>query len=231
MEVRARPKIGTSYGRFAARQAGLLLQRLVALDDLWTAELEVAAGAGELPEETVQALVELVHEMENGLGKVDDFVGDLRLLLNELDDQSVESAFGEICESQWAPPSLTKMLTGEMTPDFTLRGAMITACDFVVDIAESEGTLLSSKMSLIVREQRIPDGDFGFPFRCALLLALVGAGVVLAVSSPAAPTLVTLAVVQEVGLGALGWMGANCPTQLPKISFRRREAKADPSGG
>jgi hypothetical protein len=230
VETTLRPQIGSPQGRFASLKAGQLIGKLIALDDLWTTELAVAKGSEELTDSTIQPLIELVEEMEEGLREVVGPVRELRLMLDEeAGDEAVEQALEDIGKSDWAHPDLTAMVTGEMIPGFSLRGAVITACDYISEVAPSESVVLNGKMTSIRRNRSIPDGDFGLPFRCALLLGLVGAGIALALSTPPGHVaLVAIGIVHEVGLGALSWRETNCSLHLPKIGFLRREAKPEP---
>ena len=107
-------------------------------------------------------------------------------------------------------------------PDFELRSASIAACDYLREMAGSEAQALNEKLSAIVDSGEVPEGDYKLPFRCAALLGLVGVGVAASIGLGGAPLFVGMATVNQVGLGALGWVGGRCPSLLPEISFGRR---------
>jgi hypothetical protein len=221
MEVRIAPELGTPSGRYVATEAGILLHRLIAHDDLWTAELGHASGQGSLLETEVRALVDLVAEMRRDLEKVPDRAYEVRLMLDEATDEDVDRAFTVIAEHPWASPSLRSLLEGEL-PDYELRGASIAACDYLREMADSEAQTLNEKLTAIVDSGEVPEGDYKLPFRCAALLGLVGVGVAASIGLGGAPLFVGMATVNQVGLGALGWVGSKCPSLLPEISFGRR---------
>lgn len=221
MEVRIAPELGTPSGRYVANEAGTLLHRLIAHDDLWTAELSRASGQGSLPEAEIRTLVDLVAEMQRDLEEVPDRVNEVRLMFDEATDEDVDRAFESIAEHPWAPPSLGSLLEGEL-PDYELRSASIAAFDYLREMAASEVRTLDEKLSAIVGSGEVPEGDYKLPFRCAALLALVGVGVAASIGLGGAPLFVGMATVNQVGLGALGWVGSKCPALLPEISFGRR---------
>jgi hypothetical protein len=221
MAVRIAPELGTPAGRYIATEAGALLYRLIAHDDLWTAELGRASGQGSLSENEIQALGDLVAEMRRDLEEVPDRAYEVRLMLDEATDEDVDGVFATIAEHPWASPSLGSLMEGEL-PDYELRSASIAACEYLRKMARSEARILDEKLSAIVESGEVPDGDYKLPFRCAALLALVGVGVAASIGLGGAPLFVGMATVNQVGLGALGWVGSKCPPLLPEISFGRR---------
>ncbi len=219
-QVKIRPKLGTSYGRFAASRAAVLLQHLLVLDDFWTAELKQANGRGPLNEDDVQVLGRLVGAMERGLVVVREPLEEVWLMLNDSSDELIEQRFQEIAKAPGAPPGLRDLLAH--LAEYELRGAALTGCVYLQKKARSEADLLRSKLAMIVEGGEVPPGDFLIPFRCAALIALVGAGVVSTVGLGGPVGLVAMGAVSQVGLGAIGWVEAKCEVQVPKISFGRR---------
>jgi hypothetical protein len=220
-EIGIRPEVGTPYGRYVSTEAAALLQRLLILDDLWTAELEQASERGPLGDDEVYTLERLVDAMERGLENVREPLSGIRLMLDEVGDEAVDQAFQEIAEAPGAPPRLTETLLSQLD-DFELRSAAIAGCAYLEAKAEDEAELLREKLAVIVEGREVPPGDFLIPFRCAALIALVGAGTVSVIGLGGPAGFVALGAVSQVGLGALGWDKAECGLQMPTISFRRR---------
>jgi len=99
------PEIGTAYGRYVATKAGIAVDRLLALDDLWTSELERASGRGRLDDDEIETLEMPVGEMQAGLGELEVPLSDLLVMLGEADGV-LNSAFAEMVESRYFPPDL-----------------------------------------------------------------------------------------------------------------------------
>lgn len=221
MAVRTVPEVGTPAGRLAAVRAMISTHRLIALDDLWTAQLDAAAaGTDTSAVEDLDALQQLVDEMRDGLGTIGDSAYEVRMMLDQLGDEAVDEALDAIAESPTGPSELRSMLTSAL-PDYEVRSAAITACDYVRATASEETEVLSQKLAAVRAGER-PTGDFRLPFKCAALLMLVGAGVAGTIGLGGAPLFVGLSVSSSCGLGALGWMESHCPRVLPTISGGRR---------
>lgn len=219
--VDVRPEVGRPYGRYVATQAGALLQHLVTLDDLWTAELQGATGRT-LLEDDVRTLEQLVSRMERGLAEVGGHAYDVRLMLDEAGDEVIDEAFRRIVDAEGAPPSLADRLLPQLE-DYELRSAAITGCAYVEAKADDEAQLLREKLTVILGGREVPPGDFLMPFRCAALIALVGAGTVSVIGLGGPAGFVALGAMSQVGLGAFGWDKAECRMQMPTISLGRRE--------
>jgi hypothetical protein len=211
------PRVGTFQGRYVATKAGALIQHLLVLDDLWTSTLEEASGGGQLGEDDIEMLSELVNEMQHGLKIVPERLQGTQVMLEELDRESFARAFAAIVESSAGYQTLEPLL--EVFEGQDLQGDTIAACNYLREMAGQESDLLGEKLSAIVDLSAVPPGDFRLPFRCAALLGLVGMGVVATIGLGGAPVFVGMAVVSQVGLGGFGWVGAQCPNVLPKIRF------------
>jgi hypothetical protein len=98
---------------------------------------------------------------------------------------------------------------------------IIAACDYLLEETSAETDLLYGKLEAVRRGELSP-GDFRFPYRCALFLALAGAGAVATIGLGGAPVYVGLALVNSTGLGVLGWEANGCPRVLPEIGRDRR---------
>jgi hypothetical protein len=206
--------VGTPAARVAAVEAGATIQRLIALDDLWTAELVGGSERGKLHPEEIEALSVLVSSMQQGLEFVPGQMEDLATMLDQLDDQVVEEALDRLAQYPERAVNLVEFLP-DLPPD--LRESIISACRYLAATSGEEAQLLDGKLAVIRERGGVPPGDFRLPFRCAALLALVGAGLVATIGIGGAPILVGLAAANQVGLGAFGWFGAKCPNVLPVI--------------
>ncbi len=220
MEVEVPPEVGSLYGRYVAARAGFSLQRLVHQDEIWTSELEMAAERGVLGPADMDGLERLVAEMEASLREVQSQVRDLRPMLNDVKDDEVDEAFALILATKGGPEQMG--VVREQLGDYELRGAAIAGCDYVMEKADEEALLLREKLSRIVEQGEVPPGDLRAPFRCAALIALVGAGTVSMIGLGGPVGLVAMGAVSQVGLGALAWMQENCTTQIHEITFGRR---------
>jgi hypothetical protein len=217
--TRANPGVGTFSGRLAAAEAASLVQRLLALDDLWTAELATAGQEGPLSEADLAVFDELVGQMREGLAEIGDHAYEVRSMLDELPDEAIAQALEKIAELPTAPAELQSLSTA--LPDYAPRGAAIAGCDFIRETAGAESNDLGEKLAAL-HQGEVPSGDFRLPFRCAALLMLVGAGAAATIGLGGAPAFVVLSAGSQVGLGALGWMSSKCPGVLPDIDFGRR---------
>ncbi len=111
MEAKAgfAPTAGGPYGRYVATKAATSAQRLLVLDDLWTAELEQASDRGALDEADIAMFRELVDEIQHGLRGLVDQTCDLRMMLSEVGDEEVNSAFEAVVRSPQAAPDLQEL--------------------------------------------------------------------------------------------------------------------------
>ncbi len=220
-EIRTAPDIGTPAGRYAAVQAMTLAQRLLALDDLWTAFADSAVNSEDrLTVEEVGVIERLVGEIRDGLYLLDGAAYEVRTMLAASDDETVAEALDAISESSGGPFQLRSLLTSAL-PDYEPRSAAITACDYLRENWGAESDLLGEKLAA-VQSGEAPPGDWRFPFKCAAFLMVVGAGVAATIITGGAPVAVGLAVTNGVGGGVLGWTKAGCPDVLGAIGGGRR---------
>lgn len=216
------PAVGTPAGRLAAIQALALIQRLLALDDLWTALMDGAAS-GEDPSavENLDVMDELVLEIREGLEAIGRRAYDVRTMLSSLDDGQFDQALDVISESLGVQtPDLRSILESTL-PDYEPRGAAITACDYIRENWSSESSLMLEKLEAL-RRGETPGGDWRFPYKCAGFLMLVGAGVAGSIATGGAILGVGLTIGSSVGLGTYGWSSAGCPDVLGAIGGGRR---------
>lgn len=221
MEVRIAPSLGSPAGRHAATRAAALVQRLLLLDDLWTAQLDAAAaGLDTSAVEDVETLGALVEEMRECLANIGDSAFEVRSMLDELSEEQMAQALDAIGESPVAPSELRPTLEASL-PDFDPRGAAITACDYILETAWDEAELLNEKLAAVERGER-PTGDLRMPFKCAALLMFTGLAVTASIGLGGAPVFVGMAVAGNCGISVIGWTEARCPKLLPTISRHRR---------
>ncbi|HEX2126183.1 MAG TPA: hypothetical protein VHF45_06460 [Thermoleophilaceae bacterium] len=219
MATRTIPAIGTPAARRAAMRASLVAYRLVALDELWTAEVDAAQGAP--GEADLRELEELARELSDVLTESRDHAYELRMMLDEqVSDDAFTEALDAISESPAAPSDLLEMLVLSV-PEYEPRSAVITACDYIRETADSESALLHEKLSAL-QSGGAAQGDVRMPFKCAALLMLVGGGAVASIGLGGAPLFVGMSVGSQVGLGALAWIEGKCPNLLAEIGFGRR---------
>jgi len=221
MEVGLRPEVNTTYGRYVAAQAGSSLQHLIYLDELWTIELEQATGRGRLGEVELVGLQHLAREMERTLDGGRASIESLRELLNGAEDDQVDQAFRSIAQSEGSPGSIREMPS--QLDSYEIRSSAIAGCDYMLATALDEAALLRQKVETILEVGEIPPGDLRAAFRCAALIALVGAGTVSLIGLGGPAGLIAAGAISQVGLGALAWMQENCNAQIAAFTFGRRE--------
>ncbi|MBS0550755.1 MAG: hypothetical protein JSR24_23610 [Proteobacteria bacterium] len=200
-----------------AVEAGARLQSLIALDDLWTSELDSRAGRGAMGRDEVDALTAIGVSMQQQLEFVPSQVGELAQMLREIDDGQIRGVLDAIVGSAGSDRGLAEALEA-LPPD--LQGSIVSGCEYLGDRSGEEAQVLAQKLAVIEASGGVPPGDLRFPFRCAAMIALVGAGVAASIGLGGAPVLIGLAVTNQVGLGALGWTASGCPNALPQIHRR-----------
>lgn len=220
MEVGLRPEVNTAYGRVVASRVGFSLQRLIHLDELWTADLEAAAGRGRLDESEIEAVQHQASAMERELGEAGRLSGELRMMLNEAEDGLVNRAFRSIAGAEGAAGVVID--SAAHLDGYEIRSAAIAGCDYLAANAEAEAAALRAKVAKILSDGEVPPGDLGAAFRCAALIALVGAGTISVIGLGGPLGLVAMGAVSQVGLGALCWMQENCGSRIQEITGGRR---------
>jgi hypothetical protein len=199
----------------------VVAQRLVTVDDLWTAQLDAAAsGRDDSILGDSEALEALADEFRTGLREIGDRAYEVRLMLSEMTDEAVEKALSAIATTPGAPADLVQMLRSGVA-DYEPRSASIAACDYLRDTAEEELGLIEEKV-VALKRGAVPPGDLRLPFKCAVMLMMVGAGVVASVGLGGAPLYVGLAVASQCGLGAVGWVEGRCHKSMELIGQGRR---------
>jgi hypothetical protein len=185
------------------------MQRLQVLDDVWTAYVEQA----ELPEALEvdhQALSELVAEMLAHLARLPRTLSIIRAQLSSLSDEDVDRALEATLAEGPVDAAQARKLLGPVLGDYSLRGAIITACDYAAQTSPVALNELTNKMSLIqMRELR--SGDLPKGVKCALYLAIAGAGLAAAIASSGGTFVVVAGVTNVVGTSIWGFGSSGCP--------------------
>lgn len=215
------PGIGTLEGRHAATQVRISAERLLALDDLWTAELEQAQGEGRLDEDAVKELVRLGEEMQAALFELKQPLEGLSQTFASDRNGVVAAAYREILGSGHLPPGLVEEIPADFGGEF--QRAVVEACDFLLESTDDESRVLAAKLSKIVELGEVPEGDLRPGFRCALVLAAAGAGVAVSIFDGGAVVTVVLEVAVDVGKGLYKWFRKDCPRWLAGIRRGPRE--------
>jgi hypothetical protein len=197
-------------------RAALAAQRLLALDELLTAELR-APGRPLLEEH--DPLRSLVGELRDGLAVIAPHAGAVGALVGSLSEEQFDQALASPGEAASALPDALASLRSTLG-DVSPHAAAIAACEYVHDRAADESERLSEQLDRIERGDAAP-GNFTGPFACALMLLLVGAGVVATIGLGGASAL-ALSIASQIALGASGCSGAGCADVL-------RQLRADPT--
>lgn len=214
------PAIGTPAGSAAAMRTITLVQRLLALDDVWTAQLEAAKGGGPVSNEDVEVAATLVADMQAGLDQLQSDAEVLSMILQAAGSAQFEDALAALAGLPGTPDDLVEVWEASL-PDFTLWSASIEACQYLRDEAPAEKDLLAEKLERL-RRGEVTEGDFRFPVRCAMHLMLAGGTVIATVGLGGAPAFVLLGASCAAGQAVMGWKDGGCPRILPEISRGRR---------
>jgi hypothetical protein len=203
------------------------------LDDFWTAQLGYMAERGEVTEDDLVALRETAFDLHRGLAEVQPLANEVRLMLEyDLKEEEVEQVLDLLAglSSQPELPALWR----EALPDYSFRGAAISACTYIADHAAEEANGIQIKLGQL-EHGPLPLGDFHLPLRCAVVLliaagavvgAVAGAGAV--VASGASGLVLVLAYVSAGGwtvssaaAAGAAWTTEQCPGALRAIGGAR----------
>jgi hypothetical protein len=185
------------------------MQRLQALDDVWTAYTEQADLPGSL-ERDHEALSELVAEMLAHLARLPREVTLVRAELSALDDEQIDEALNTALGASSLSPEQAREILGTVLVDYSLRGAIITACDYVAQTTPLALSELTNKMSLI-QMRALQRGDLPPGIKCALYLTIAGAGLGAAIAGSGGTVIAIAAVGNVVGGSIWGFKSSGCP--------------------
>lgn len=222
MEAGIGPEVATPNGRYAAAKVRIAVDRLLALDDLWTAELELASDQEQLGEPDLEMLAALGEEMQGALLELAGPLADFREMVENAPPGVVNSAFAEIVKSPYFPRTLAEEILAN-PDDYELQGAVVEACDYLLTEVRPESDHLAEKLARIIEEGEVPPGDLRPAFRCALGLVVAGAGVAVSIADGGTVVTVVMNVAVDVGKGVVSWIKNDCPRRFPSIHFGRRE--------
>lgn len=201
-------------------------QRLLALDELWTQQLNEAATARASSETAHDQLLPVVAEITELLATMTRHAFVLEKIVASVSQQAFDRCLQALANEPPTRPQIAS-LPSELV-GLTPSAAVTCACNYVQANAEDERRVLWEQLDELARGNT-PPGDLQFPFRCALSLLCVGAGVVATIGLGGAVSFVTAAVAAQVGDAALGWSAAKCPPVLGKLrGLPRQELPAAP---
>jgi hypothetical protein len=179
------------------------VQRLNALDDVWTGYLR-AEPDKETVERDVRELARLTGEMGELLARVAQGAGSLRNVIETMQGNLDE----RLAQALQLEPFGGILM--EMRPEQPFAHQVTDACSIVVSEAGAEIEALRAKFSQLLEEGYAP-GDIGRRMKCAILLVGAGASLVGLLLTPVAPpagiTLGAGGILVSTIVSANGW---NC---------------------
>lgn len=225
---------GSAQGRLIALRGSAVAQRLLTIDDFWTAQLEDVADRGEVSEEDLAVLRDAAFHLNQGLAEVQPLADEIRMMLDgDLAEAHVDEALDRIAE--FSSQSEMSAQWREALPDYSFRGAAITACAYIVEQAPRETSEIQMKLSQLEAGE-LPPGDFRLPLRCSLVL-LIAAGAVVGIVAGAGAVVAGGAVgaaltftyvsaggwtVSTVVAAGVAWSKERCPRALGAIAGSER---------
>lgn len=175
------------------------IQRLLALDDLWTAYLEDARSGN--PTETVdpKGLIMLAEEMELALRDMPSAAGQVIELLDELPPEADADTLQAIAaQDERLAGALNRILTHDLD-GLEPRTAFVAACRFIQAETDSEIQHLISKR-VQLEHGELPDPDLRINFRC--IATIVGIAAISALAAAGAASVIGAPI--AIGLGVVG---------------------------
>lgn len=199
VETESSPSLSTVAQATRALAPLAQIQRLLMLDDLWTAYLDDARS--EEPTERVdfEGLVALAEEMELALRDTPTAAAQVIELLEDVPQGAGEKALRLIGESdEHAAGALAEVLSEDLH-GLDARHAFTAACRFIEAETDSEIEHLNGKRSQLEHGE-LPDPDLRVNFRC--ISTLVGIGALWGLAAAGATTVVGAPI--AIGAGVLG---------------------------
>jgi hypothetical protein len=188
------------------------VDRLNALDDLWTRVLDEDQAESQLQSE-LPTLESLVGEMIHLLSSIGPKSRELSQLVQEF-PRNLDEVLEQLLQHH---PSSSELR--DSRPDGPFAQAIIDACQTVASESPAEMALLASKLERIAAGQ-FESGDLRRFFKCALFVVGAGAALMSVVASGGLVALPAAAVVGSgvVGVaanGLMGWNGWQCKNAPP----------------
>lgn len=221
METESSPsQLNTVTQATQALQPLAQIQRLLMLDDLWTAYLEDARSEQPIERVDFGSLIALAKEMELALRETPAAAGRVRELLEDLPPEADDGAIGMIGTSnERIAGALATVLSRDLR-GLDPRRAFIAACRFVEIETNDEIAHLIGKCEQL-EQGNLPDPDLRINFRC--ISTLVGIGALWGLAAAGATTVVGAPI--AIGAGVLGagsdlikkWKKSGCKSDAPHI--------------
>jgi hypothetical protein len=150
------------------------VQRLLMLDDLWTAYLEDARSEEPTERADFEGLVVLADEMEMVLRSMPLAAAQVAELLEGTSADASEAALELIAANDSQTAEAIAGTLSEDLQDLDPRQAFIAACKFIEAETDSEIDHLNGKRSQL-EQGELPDPDLRLNYRCISTLAGIGA--------------------------------------------------------
>lgn len=175
------------------------IQRLLMLDDFWTASLEDARSGDPTQDVDHEDLVALAKEMELALRDMPSAAAQVIELLDESPPEFDAHALQAIASSDERVADALGTILSEDLGGLDARRAFTAACRFVQAETDSEIEHLAGKR-IQLEQGELPDPDLRINFRC--IATLVGIGALCALAAAGATTVIGTPI--AIGLGVLG---------------------------
>jgi hypothetical protein len=218
------PDVRDARAGILAARAVADLRRLLLLDDLWTSRVEALGSVGSASDDELAALKQLGEEVADAIDSARNSVEPIRAILNAADDAVINEGLRDVIAAHSQSGQLEEILETAITTEgegaYEFRGAAIAGCDYVLEEAEAEKAELRAQLDRLGEGETT--GDLRPPFRCAVVLALAGAGVALAVATGGGAVLIAAGVVHEVGSVIIEWDSRGCRDLWKAITRGRR---------
>jgi hypothetical protein len=202
----------------AGAAAAARCQQLLALDDAWTSYLDKRDPDDVVGlEYDLAQLVPLVGEMLSLIGALSEDVVRLREGVEGLSMQDIEQTIARLfaeCPTEREQLNARLAALGE----WDLRAAIIAAYRYIQSEAPAVMSDTARQIGDLAAGLQTP-GDLPKAFRCAIYLALIGAGLVGSIGPHGVIT--GPALIGAIGNGTLGWDISGCPEILKLLTPHR----------
>jgi hypothetical protein len=200
MEIESRSSLGTVARATRAFAPLAQIQRLLMLDDLWTAYLEDAHSEESRDPVDFDCLVALADEMELVLREMPIAAAQVAKLLEDTPQDVSAKVLGLIAvHDPQAAEGLADLLRDDLQGLDGPGQAFIAACRFIDAETDSEIEHLNGKRSQLHRGE-LPDPDLRLNYRC--ISTLLGIGALWGLAAAGAVTVVGAPI--AIGAGVVG---------------------------
>jgi hypothetical protein len=178
MATEVGPGIGSVAGQTAAIELMAAVDRVLLLDDLWTATLNRFLAEDTQPTGAeLEDLARIVDVIDRAIGEVVEKLPEFRWILSSADDEALNNALEVLLEQDPEARETFASIFEEDITEVGPRGASIAASDYLAHEFGAERDNLRAKYDRMAAGEP-PDPDLRPPFRCALYLAKLGAAAV-----------------------------------------------------